>query len=319
MRRHEGQGPRTEPSHLSHGRAVAQALLVTFLWSTSWVLIKFGLQDLPALPFAGLRYALAALCLLPLLVRSLRDPRSGQLEALRRLPAGMWARLALLGLLFYAATQGAQFLSLFYLPATTVSLLLSFTTILVAFLGLLLLRERPVAVQWGGLALYLVGVAAFFLPVLSAGALSLDGEQVLGLSIAAGGVLANALSSVLGRDVNRGGTLQPLVVTTLSMGIGAAVLLAAGVAVQGLPRLALQHWAIVAWLAVVNTAFAFTLWNRTLRTLSAMESSIINNTMLFQIALLAWLFLGESLAGSQVTGIVLAALGTLLVQLGGRR
>jgi drug/metabolite transporter (DMT)-like permease len=59
---------------------------------------------------------------------------------------------------------------------------------------------------------------------------------------------------------------------------------------------------------------AFTLWNHTLRTLSAMESSIINNTMLIQIAVLAWLFLGESLSWRMVLGMVLAALGTLLVQ-----
>jgi drug/metabolite transporter (DMT)-like permease len=46
--------------------AIAQALLVTFLWSTSWVLIKVGLSDLelPPLSFAGLRYLLAALILL---------------------------------------------------------------------------------------------------------------------------------------------------------------------------------------------------------------------------------------------------------------
>jgi len=93
-----------------------------------------------------------------------------------------------------------------------------------------------------------------------------------------------------------------------------AVLLVGGIAVQGLPRLSAVHWAIIAWLAVVNTAFAFTLWNRTLRTLSAMESSILNNTMMFQIAVLAWLFLGEELGWAQVVGMVLAGAGTLVVQ-----
>ena len=49
-----------------HALAVLQALFVTFLWSTSWVLIKIGLDDLDLKPlsFAGLRYALAALILL---------------------------------------------------------------------------------------------------------------------------------------------------------------------------------------------------------------------------------------------------------------
>jgi drug/metabolite transporter (DMT)-like permease len=61
---------RTEVSRpATHTRAVAQALLVTFLWSTSWVLIKWGLADIPALVFAGLRYTLAFLILLPFVMR----------------------------------------------------------------------------------------------------------------------------------------------------------------------------------------------------------------------------------------------------------
>jgi len=45
------------------------------------------------------------------------------------------------------------------------------------------------------------------------------------------------------------------------------------------------------------------------------ESSIINNTMLIQIAVLAWIFLGERVSGQEAFGMFLAALGVLLVQL----
>ena len=286
-----------------HTWAVVQALFVTFLWSTSWVFIKFGLADIPALPFAGLRYTLAFLCLLPIAART------GQLIQLRSLSLRMWGQLALLGLLFYAVTQGAQFLSLVYLPAMTSSLLLSFTPVLVALMGIFLLRELPTRRQWGGTVLYLSGVLIFLYP------LALPRYQLLGVIVAAVGVLANALSAILGRHVNRRGELEPLLVTVVSMGIGALTLLAGGIAWQGLPPLSLTHWAIIVWLAVVNSAYAFTLWNRTLRTLSAMESSIINNTMLFQIALLAWLFLGEALTWPRIIGMALAAIGTLIVQL----
>jgi drug/metabolite transporter (DMT)-like permease len=130
-----------------HARAVLEALFVTFLWSTSWVLIRIGLRDIPALPFAGLRYTLAFLCLLPLAIRS------KQIDSLRGLSAGTWVQLILLGLLFYAVTQGAQYLSLFYLPAVTTSLLLSFTPVIVALLGIPLLKERPTGQQWAGTAL----------------------------------------------------------------------------------------------------------------------------------------------------------------------
>lgn len=286
-----------------HRWAVLQALFVTFLWSTSWVLVKTGLKDIPPLPFAGLRYFFAFLVLLPIAIGT------RQLKTLHKLPAKSWAQLLLLGLLFYAVTQGAQFLSLFYLPTVYSSLLLSFSPVFVAFLGIYLLRERPSSMQWVGALLFIIGVLIFFYP------LSFPSSQVIGLIVAGIGVLANALSSIMGRQVNRSGELEPIVVTVISMGFGSTLLLAVGIVIQGLPDLTLSNWGIVLWLAVINSAFAFTLWNRTLRTLSAMESSIINNTMLFQIALLAWIFLDESLTWLQAFGMLLAGFGTILVQI----
>lgn len=283
--------------------AVLQALLVTFLWSTSWVLIRIGLEDIPALTFAGLRYSLAFLCLLPFALRP------ALLKALGRLPRPGWARLVALGLLFYAVTQGAQFVGLAFLPAVTVSLLLNFTTVVVALLGILLLAERPTVLQWAGVVLNIAGILIYFYPV------SLPAGHVVGLAVVIVGVLANALSSILGRRINRERTVPPLGVTIVSMGVGAVVLLVTGLLVQGLPPLSLVHWAIIGWLAVVNTAFAFTLWNHTLRTLSAMQSTIINSTMLVQIAILAWVFLGERLTWQEGMGMALAGVGALIVQI----
>src|SRR5690606_20343726 len=143
--------------------------------------------------------------------------------------------------------------------------------------------------------------------------------QLIGLAVAAVGLLGNSIGSVLGRNVNRARQLSPLSVTVVTMGVGGVVLLAAGLILHGLPALSLQAWLIIGWLAVVNTALAFTLWNLSLRTLSATESSVINNTLLVQIAILAWIFLGESLGVRQVIGLLLAAAGTLVVQLRGRQ
>jgi drug/metabolite transporter (DMT)-like permease len=80
-------------------------------------------------------------------------------------------------------------------------------------------------------------------------------------------------------------------------------------------ELRISHWLIIGWLALVNTALAFTIWNRTLQTLNAIESSIINGTMLPQIAILAWVFLGEALGSREIIGLCLVAVGTLIVQL----
>jgi drug/metabolite transporter (DMT)-like permease len=46
-----------------------------------------------------------------------------------------------------------------------------------------------------------------------------------------------------------------------------------------------------------------------------MESSIINGTMLIQIAILAWYFLGESISFQEGVGMMIAAIGAILVQI----
>lgn len=290
--------------------AILQALLVTLLWSTSIILIKIGLSEIPALTFAGLRYGLAFACLLPFLLVGRGS------AAVRALTAADWRRLALLGVVFYAITQGAHFLALSYLPAQTTSLLLSFAPVVVALVGVGLLAERPSRRQWLGVATFIAGAVVFLYP----GAFS--GGRLVGMAIAGVCLLASAGGTILGRTVNRTATLGPLLVTVISMGIGASALLVSGTVLQGMPSIPLSAWLIVVWLAVVNTALAFTLWNLTQRTLSAVESSVVNNTMLIQVAILAWIFLGEQLGLKEIAGLTVAALGVLLVQLGeaaGRR
>ncbi len=280
---------------------------MTFLWSTSWVLIKFGLKEIPALSFAGLRYTLAFLVLAPALLAS-PDLRA----RLRRLTRSEWLRLALLGIVFYTLTQGAQFVALEFLPAVTLSLILSFSPAAVALLAVSFLGERLGRRQWAGVLCFILGALVYFLP------LDVPFHGV-GLAVAVLAMVANSAGTLLGRSVNRRGDLHPLLVTVVSMGVGSLLLLATGLVVEGVPRLGASAWGIILWLAIVNTAVAFTLWNHTLRRLTAIESSLINNTMLVQIAILAWLFLGEPIGARQAGGLLVALLGVVLVQLPDRR
>jgi drug/metabolite transporter (DMT)-like permease len=215
--------------------------------------------------------------------------------------------------LYFAVTQGTQFVGLALLPAITVNLLLNFTTAIVALMGIAWLAEHLTSRQWAGVIFSLAGAGVYFVPV------AIQPEQGWGVAIVVIGVLANSVSAILGREVNRTGMLPPLGVTVISMGIGAVILLGSGIAIQGLPAISARGWISIAWLAVVNTAFAFTLWNHTLRTLSAVESSVINSTMLVQIPLLAWIFLGENPTRKEIFGMVLVGMGALLVQLRPRK
>jgi len=290
--------------NLSQRSAVLVALFVTFLWSTSWVLIKLGLKEMPALTFAGLRYTLAFACLLPF---ALTPPNRAALRALTR---GDWARLVLLGVLYYAVTQGTQYVGLKYLPAATASLILNLTSMVVLGLGVAFLRETPGWMQGLGILINLIGVVIYFYPV------GFASDQWLGVVFMAVGMTTNAIGTVLARGINRAGNIPPIIVTVVGMGVGAALMLTAGLLTEGgMPAMSGGAWLNVAWMAVVNTALAFTLWNRTMRTLAAAETAMINNTMLVQIAVLAWVFLGEGLGGKEIFGLLLAAAGAILAQI----
>jgi len=200
-------------------------------------------------------------------------------------------------------------LSLKYLDAITLSLMLNFSAPLVAIIGLFVLNEPVSRLQWSGFVIFLLGVVVYFFPQTSLP------KSILGLALGVFTVLSNSVASVMGRWINRGKNLDPIVVTGISMGFGAVLLLGSGLGFQGLPPLSERSWLVLICLAVVNTALAFWLWNKSLQVLTAMESSVINNTMLIQISLLAWLFLNESLTWIGVVGLIIASVGTVMVNL----
>ena len=286
-------------SRSPRSKAILLAVFVTMLWSSSIILIKKFLVDVPPLTFTGIRYMLAFLMLLPGLIKRKAE--------VKQLSVFDWRYLVILGLFYYTITQGGQFMALVHLDAITMSLMLSFTGPIVAVLGLIFLKEHVTQLQWIGMAIFLAGVLVYFLPVTTMP------KSLIGLVLAVFTTIANSIAAVMGRGVNRQQRLDPMVVTGISMGIGAVVLFVGGLILQGLPPLDLRIWLLLLLIAGLNTAFAFWIWNHTMQSLTAMESSMINNSMLIQITILAWLFLGESISSIGLIGLVIAVVGLFLV------
>jgi drug/metabolite transporter (DMT)-like permease len=286
-----------------HTGAILVALFVTVLWSSSWVLIRWGLDDenLDPLIFAGIRYLLASSLLVVLVAATPRFRSEVMTLSGRR-----WGQLALLGLVYVAVAQGAQFVAIGAQPAATTSLVLSLTPLLVVAGSTIALAERPSARQVMGATVIVLGAVVYFSGDL--------GFSAIGLLASVVGLVANAVGSLMGRGLNRDRTTSPLVVTVVSMSAGAVALVGVGVISEGWPVISGRAWLIIAWLALINTALAFTLWNRSLRILSATESVAINNTMLIQIGLLAWLFLGEVPGAADIVGMLAVSAGVYLAQ-----
>lgn len=286
-----------------HTVAVVEGAFVTFLWSSSFILIKMGLESVPAISFAGLRYALAVVVLFVLLLQQ------GKLESVWELSRADWRYLALLGVFWYALTPGTMYLGLLFLPAVTVNVILSFAPILVALAGIVTLDERLTKGQWVGIALYLLGVLVYFSPA------AFPFAKLLGLAVMVVSVVANAGSTVIGRYVNRDEDIPSLTVTVVSMFVGAVALMVVGILQHGVPHLSGRAWMITVVLALVNTALAYTLWNHALQALTAAEAGIIMSTITFQVVVLEWVTLGHGISLVEGVGIAIVVVGAAVVQM----
>lgn len=177
---------------LTHRRAVGAAIVVTILWSSSWILIRVGLDDenLAPLTFAGLRYALAAVVLLCWI-----GSRPRLRTELKLVDGPTLRGLAALGVVFVAVTQGAQFVAIDNQPAATTSLVLAPTALFVAVVSAFAIGERSSRLQFVGSGLVVVGAVVYF-----AGDL---GATLIGMLAAVIALTANVSGALHGRSINR--------------------------------------------------------------------------------------------------------------------
>lgn len=249
----------------------------------------------------GLRYFVGFLVLVPLMARN------GSTASIRALSRGAWIRLALIGICAYPIGNGLLVWGLQFMPATTGSFLLGMLPLLVLFLGIFWLKEIPTRWQAIGITIALGGSLLFFSPGLTAG-------DPFAIVVASLGLIGFAFFGILGREVARDNRVDTLSLTALPLAIGGAILLIIAAPIEGLPHFSPTSFFIVLWLAAVNTAFAYLIYNHSLQVMTAFEMNILNNLAPLITAGMAWIFLGEKLEPIQAIGIVVALVGIVLVQ-----
>jgi O-acetylserine/cysteine efflux transporter len=219
------------------------ALAVVFLWGTNFVVIKWGLAELPPFLFACLRFALSAWpCML----------------FVRRPPVG-WGVLAAFGLL-HGAVFGLLFLAIRAdITPGLASLVVQSQVFLTIALGMALGGERPRVLQLAALALAACGIAWI--------AARTDGGALTPFGLAT--VLAAALCWAGANQVaRRAGPVDALGFMSWSSVFAAVPLLGLSLALEGPGRVVdaltgagADAWAAVAWQAFANSLFGFGAWN----------------------------------------------------------
>jgi drug/metabolite transporter (DMT)-like permease len=278
------------------------AVAASLLWASSIVLVKLGLEDLPPLTFASLRYLVGAATLLGwrLARRGTRGPRID----------GRTARwLLVLGVVLYAAVPAAQFVGLDRVEAVVFNFVFQAGIPLVLALAAgVVLREPTSRFEWFGVALVIAGVYVFY-PAWPAT------SELAGAGFALAAAVGIGVSNLIQRLVMRSGSIDALDATLLPMGLGSLLLAGYAVAVEPFPTLRVGEVVLVLVLGVVNTALAFTLWHRAMATLAALHAGIIASAQIVEVPILAIVILGESLTTGRIVGSLVVLAGILAVHI----
>jgi drug/metabolite transporter (DMT)-like permease len=283
------------------------AVLTTVLWSGSYILNKLAFQGgVGPLTLAGIRYTLAAALLLAL-------GRAGRRRA-RQTPRLAFGTVLLLGLLGYAVAQGLQYMGQSYLTPTQSSLFLSVgNTLMVMVADMLWLRENQSPLDFVKLLLLAGGITLYYAPQGGAG------FSAVGLAFMAASSVGYAVHMTLNRNLLRGGQADARQLVGGPMLAGGLLLLAAGLLLEGLPRLSVTLLMILLYLSGISGALGFTLWTASQKALTAFESSGINNLMLIEIALMDALFFGRVFSPVQMAAIAVVFTSIVWIQTGRRR
>lgn len=282
--------------------AILEAIVATFIWASSYVLVKILVDDIGPLTLAGLRYTLGFLMLLPFVRRG---------RGLGGITRRTWLDLALVGLSAYTVGNGAMYAGLKYLAPTTVTFLVGIVPLFILFLGIIFLKEVPTWVQVAGVAVTLAGNVVYFSDGFSAG-------EPVGIAWVGLGVLGFTVFGILGRKVAKAQSAGTVALTTIPLGIGGLVTLGLGLPLEGWPTLTLASIGILLWLAAVNTAFAYVLYNHALKTITALEMNVVLNLSPLGTVILAFWMLGDRATPVELAGIAVMIVGVTLVQVRGR-
>ncbi|MEP7078814.1 MAG: DMT family transporter [Chthoniobacterales bacterium] len=281
---------------------IAAYAALCVIWSSTWLVIKVGLRDLPPVSFAALRFAIAIAALLLVSVGRVR------LSPKRR---GDYVLLGFTGLLMFSLNYGLLFWAEKHVSSGLAAVLQATIPIFGMWFAHLLLPSEPLRWQRvAGALLAMAGVALICGRLLGGnGLLAFWGG--VGIVAGAGGA---ALSNVLLK--RRALELAPAMIAAWQMVFGTVPMLVAGLILEGNPLH--FHWTGMAWfcllyLALVGSALAFLLLYWLMPRMPVTNLQVISLITPPGAVALGWLAGGESLSAGSFAGGVLVLAGVWII------
>jgi len=268
---------------------------LVLIWSSTWVAIKIGLEDLPPLLGAGIRFGLAGAGLLAVARLTGRPLRTN-------------ARLATVLALFpFAAAYGLIYWGEQYVPSGLAAVLFGIMPLYSAVLAALLLHDEPLRGRLVlGIAVALGGLALAFGETLELG----HSEYALAAAIAcAAAPFASAIGNVA---IKRGSSaLDAIVLNGWAMLGGGLLLLVTSIPTEDWGAATWTPTAIgtIVYLAAIGSALTFVTLTILLRELPAVTMSYITLLLPFGALVFGAVLYDEAITAAAIGGAVLVAGG----------
>jgi len=268
----------------SKGNTIVWAIIACLLWSTAYAGIKIGLQYDSPFHFAGIRFVISGLMILPftvspgLYIRMMRDN---------------WKVVILVTSLQFLVNYGLFYQGLALVPGALGAVIVGSQPLVTAVVASMmhegdrLTRKKVMTIIFGisGVILISVGRQAFKFGTTI---------ELLGVLMILAGNIATATSNVI--ISLRGKGLNPLVLSSSSMLIGGVVLYIISVPFENHLQFQkpAEYWFSLLWLSFM-AATAFSIWFRLLRRPGVKVSEL--NLWKFIIpvvgAILSWLLIPD--------------------------
>ncbi len=287
-----------------HANTIIWAIITCLMWSTAYPFIKVGLQYSTPVHFAGTRFLLSGLMILPFTVR----PREYVRMLIENRSLAIWVTLLQVFInyiLFY--------LGMDRVPGALGAVIVGSQPFVTAIASRIMIKEeRFTRAKVTTIILGLAGIV-----LVSAGRqgfqFGLPGEM-LGIIMIFVANISTATSNVL---VSKNGkNMNPLVLSSFSLFVGGAVmfLLSFGIEdVPGKPDFPLRYWMVLIWLSFMS-AFTFSRWYVLLKRPEVKVSEL--NLWKFIIpvfgAILSWIIVpGENADWVTIAGMVIISVSLI--------
>jgi drug/metabolite transporter (DMT)-like permease len=234
------------------------------VWGSTYMAIRVGVETMPPLLLAGVRYLIAGLILFPFALRT--GPAAAR--AAGRPSAINWLACAVVGILLLLGGNGLVSVGERTVPSGFASLLVATVPLWLLMLDAVLNRARAGLLPMSGLLVGLAGVG--LLTGLGDGGSRSAGGSAAGVAI----ILVAALSWALGTILARRLALpsRPALSTAMQMLTGGATILAVAAATGEFGsfhpgRVSLGSWLALAYLIGPGSILALSAYNMAVRTL----------------------------------------------------